>query len=123
MVIIVCVVAVIGSGRKNGIEIERVDAQRLEIRQLFNNPQQIATLKTVVGGCCAPGLQILGFGQVAVLPETAALGEPIREYLVEYSVFNPIWGCYIHEVFLLDTHHYRRFFCRFSIYFKERVPI
>ena len=84
--VIVGVVAVIGRGLKHRGKVKRVDAQVLQVIQVFTHPQQVAAFEPPGGGRRVPGFQVVGFGQ------GRAVSEAVRKDLVKNGVMHP-GGC------------------------------
>ena len=83
-VVVVGVVAVIGSGLENGIEVNGSYAEVSEIIEFFQNAHQVAAFKAVNGGKTVPAFKLAWFGDLA------APGKAVRENLIKNRIFNPI---------------------------------
>jgi hypothetical protein len=77
------VIPVVGSRLENGVEINRRYPQVLQVIQMFDDPEQIATFETVRCGGRFPGFQVVRLTQVL------AAGESIGEDLIEDGVVDP----------------------------------
>lgn len=82
--IIVRVVAVVGSGLEDGVEIDGVDPQVLQIVQALQHAQQVAPFEAVHRRFGVPGLQITRFG------ERRAERKAVGKDLVKDGVFYPV---------------------------------
>jgi hypothetical protein len=86
------VVAVIGGGGKNGIEIEGIDAQFLEIIQLIHDSMEVSPLKPLFLGRAAPRLKL----KPSRVPGPGTPGETVRKNLIKDSILCPGRGVYSH---------------------------
>ncbi len=95
--VVIGVVAVIARRGKHGIQVERVDAQLLQIVQAVHDAEQVATLVALLGRGRAP---LLEADAGRVLKARAAC-EAVRKDLIEDSVFDPIgcFGCWLRCVY------------------------
>jgi hypothetical protein len=84
--VVVRVVAVVGRRGEDRVEVDRRDAQSLEVVQVVDHAVQVTALEPVVGRRGVPGLE--GPGRM----DTAAAGEPVREDLVEDGILHPRRG-------------------------------
>src|SRR5688572_8756353 len=91
--IIIGVVAVIGGGGKDGVEIEGVDAQLLEIIQLIHDPVEVSPLKPLLLRWAAPGFKL----KSSRMPSPGAPGKTVRKNLIKDGIFCPGRGIYSHQ--------------------------
>ena len=85
-VVIVGVIAVVGGGGEDGVEVEGIDAQRFQVVEVLLDPEQIPPLEAAHRRWCVPRLEIIG------LRHPFTKSEAIRKDLIEDGVFNPIRG-------------------------------
>ena len=84
LIVVMGVVAVIGSGLKNRIKVDGVNSEVFQIVELFIDTQQIAAFKAFWRWGRIPGFKITRLGDVR------APGKTVRKNLVENSFFYPI---------------------------------
>ncbi len=83
LVVVVRVVAVVGGGLEDGVEVDRGDPQVAQPVELLDHPHQVTALVAVPGGRSVPLLQIGG------LVNPARSREAIGKDLIEDGVGNP----------------------------------
>ena len=88
--VVVRVISVVRRRREDRVQVERVDAQVLEIAELVGEAAQVAALEPVGGRGRVPALEAAGF------VDAVTLGEPVGEDLVEDRIADPGWR--------IDTH-------------------
>jgi hypothetical protein len=84
VVVVEGVVAVIRSGGKDRVEIERRDPEILDVVEPFSDPIQVASLIPVGGGGRVPGFE-------ADIGHAPAACKAIGKNLVENCVLYPFW--------------------------------
>ncbi len=83
LVVIRGIVAVVGGGVKNGVEVDRVHPQVEDVVEALDDTPQVAALKSPGGWGRAPGLEVRRVvGGIAV-------GEAVGEDLVEDGILYP----------------------------------
>jgi hypothetical protein len=109
--IIIGVIAVIGSGGKNRVEIEGIDAQLLEIIQLIHDPMEVSPLKALLLRRAAPGLK----PNSSRMPGPGTPGKTIRKNLIKDGIFCPGRGVYSHQA--KSSCHYLFMMKGYQVYF------
>jgi hypothetical protein len=92
--IIIGVIAVIGGGGKNGVEIEGIDAQLLEIIQLVHDSMEVSSLKSLFLGRAAPGLKL----KPSRMSGSGTPGKTVWKNLIKDGIFCPGRGIYSHRL-------------------------
>src|SRR5690606_3318983 len=107
-VVVVRVIAVVGGRGEDGVEVDGVDAQRLEVIELLDDAEQIAALEAVVRRRRVPRLQVLWLGYVGTC------GKAVGEDLVKDGVFDPLGGVNVrsHRKRQNSYTRLRRLYCR-----------
>ena len=83
-IVVAGVVAVVGGGEENGVEVEGVHAELEEIIEFLDDAAQVAAHKIVEGRFCSP------FCDVGGVISRVAVGETVGENLVENRVLYPV---------------------------------
>jgi len=86
--VVVGMVAVVGGGLEDRRKVNGIDAQVLQVIQLFQHADQVAALESVAGGRGVPGFQVGWLGDLRI-PGGC---KPVREDLVKNSMMNPFGG-------------------------------
>jgi hypothetical protein len=81
--VVVRVIAMVRGRLEHRGEVQRVHAQRLDVIEVLDDPEQVAALEPVVGRRLIPRLERPG------LLDPRAPREPVREDLVEHCVADP----------------------------------
>ena len=84
LLVVVRVVAVVAGGLEDRREVDRVDAEVLQIVELLDHADEVAALVAVRRRRVAPGVQARGLG------DGQAAGEAVGEDLVEDGVADPV---------------------------------
>ena len=81
--VVVGVIAMVGGGREDGRQVDRRDAQVIQVRQVLGDAEQVAALEAVRRRRAVPWFELPG------LDDPLGRREPVREDLVEDGVADP----------------------------------
>jgi hypothetical protein len=88
LVVVVRVVAVVGRGGKDGVQVEGRDAQVVQIVEIVDDAVEVAALKSLFLGGSAPWLEI----NLLLVRDLPAPGKAVGKDLVEDGVLCPVGG-------------------------------